>query len=71
MRKKKLFIEQKEEKIIPSGEDDSNETGKSLLLDKKVNLIKSFANINYFKKIIKDNQYCIIFSLIYFFSMKM
>ena len=48
------------------GEDKSNETEKSLLLNGKFDLNKSYANIKYFRKIIEDNQESIILSLTFF-----
>ena len=36
-----MKIEQKDEKVVPSGEDNSNETIKSLLLVEKVHINKS------------------------------
>ena len=57
IKKKKMKIEQKWRKVIPSGEDDSNETGKSL---------EGLANKNYFRKINEDNQESIILSFNFF-----
>ena len=48
-----MKIEQQEEKVVPLGEDDSNETGKILVLDEKVHQNKGFANINILGKSLK------------------
>ena len=51
---------------MPSEQEDSYETEKNISIYEKVHLNKGFANINYFRKITKDNQESIIFPLIFF-----
>ena len=46
MEKKKLKIEKIKEKVFPLLEDDPKETGKSLVIDEKVNLNKRCEIIN-------------------------
>ena len=66
METKKMKIEQKEEKVVSTEWIILMKQKKSLILDEKVHLNKSLANLNYFRKIIENNQESIIFPFYFF-----